>query len=794
MPAQGIVDLGRGGGAFGERLRSLRERAGFTQEELADRAGLTPNAVSALERGTRTHPYPHTVRSLADALGLSSSERADLVGAVPRRGRSQPEGPAAATPSGSVISPADAELDLVVPPTPLFGRDEDIAEVATIVRSGRSRLVTLVGPGGVGKTRLAMAVAQELAGDHPEGIVPVSLAARADADDVLGMIGRALRVAGLEQPDGISLLRQQLGERRLVLILDNFEHLLSAAPEIGRLVAACPHLTVLVTSRAPLRVRGEQEYAVAPLTLPAADVATVEDLTRSASGAFVLHRMQEVSALALTGRDVRALGELCRRLAGLPLAIELATAHLRLLQPEALLERLDRVKASSPRDLPERQRTMRATLDWSYRLLSASQQTLFRLLGVFRGGATLTALEDVAAGSASVDSADVLALLEGLAEHSLVAPRTHPELGQRYDTLEPVAQYARSLLVGDEAVRAARAHAAAFLSLAEQAVAGYEGPDQLRWLDRIEVDEANVLVAIDRSLDLGDGETAGRIVWAMWLYWWLRGKPRVGRKRALRCLDAELSPPVRARVHLTAATTSFAAGEVADSAEHWARGFALATELDDIGIAGAARAGTGLAAMATGDLDQAEEAFRAALPLSERAGDWWMTSLLHVWLGTILLGRDAPGAAIDEIGRGLTVARSRGDRLAIYVALYNLAQAAVALGDSHAARLHLREGIVLSEQNHDSANLAYFLEALAVVESAEQTPARVPVLLGAAQALHESTENKSYGYYQPDESRRKQAEMQARQVLGDDAYAEALARGRGLDMPDIVRFAVDPSA
>lgn len=265
MPAQ----LDTGGDAFGDRLRSLRERAGLTQEELANRAALTPNAVSALERGTRTRPYPHTVRSLADALNLSDSERAALIGAVPKRRnmRSEPEAPQG--PRSDWVNGADAELNLVVPPTPLFGRDGDITTIAQLARSRRSRLLTLTGPGGVGKTRLAMAVCQELVEDYPDGVFPISLAALAEADDVVGTIAHALKLAAPEGAAGISLLTQHLNQRRLLLVLDNFEHLLSAAADVGRLVANCGNLTVLVTSRSPLRVRGEQEYVVDPLTLPA---------------------------------------------------------------------------------------------------------------------------------------------------------------------------------------------------------------------------------------------------------------------------------------------------------------------------------------------------------------------------------------------------------------------------------------------------------------------------------------------------------------------------------------------
>ncbi len=734
------------------------------------------------------------MRSLADALDLSEAERRALINSVPRRRQAgSPPTPADASATSSAER-SRARPGVVVPATPLYGRDGDVAEVVRLARSGSARLITLTGPGGVGKTRLAMAVADEVSRDYSDGVTSIALASLADATQVLATIGRALNTAGSDGPDALELVTEQLGRSRLLLVLDNFEHLLSAAPEVGHLVSSCPNLTVVVTSRSLLRVRGEREFVVSPLTLPTPDVTSAEALAESASGAFVLHRALEVSpSPTFDEDDARALAELCHRMAGLPLAIELATAHLRLLTPPSLLQRLDHLSALGARDLPPRQQTMRATLDWSYRLLSPDQQTLFRLLGVFRGGATLAAVERVA-GALGLPTDEVVGLLELLAEHSLVVARPAGPEDLRYHLLEPVAQYARSLLLGDEALRAVRAHAQVFLDLAERAATGYEGADQVLWLNHIQADEANVLVAIDRSLDGGDPETAGRITWAMWLYWWLRSQPSVGRQRANGCLTAQLSPPVLARVHLAAATMSYAGGDVPASAHHWEEAFRLGTEQQDPEIACAGRAGTGLAALGLGELDRADRCFREALPLGEQAGEKgvWLRSLIHVWLGTIRLLRSDPRGAAPEIERGLELARMRRDRLATYVALYNLAQAAISLGDHAAARAHLSEGITLSQQTHDAANLAYFLEALAVVESAEQAPDRVAVLSGAAQALRGTMEGRIYGYYLPDESLRERAEEQARTVLGDDAYDDAVDVGRGLDLEGSVVFALNP--
>ncbi|MGA8044990.1 MAG: AAA family ATPase, partial [Dermatophilaceae bacterium] len=670
----------------------------------------------------------------------------------------------------------------------LYGRDHDIRAAADLVRAG-AHLITLTGAGGVGKTRLAIALSDELRTDFPGGVIQVSLAPLADASDVMGTIGRALGVVGSDGEDALDAVVAHLAGERTLLVLDNFEHLLSAAADVARLSALCPDLAVLVSSRSPLRVRGEREYAVGPLLLPSPDAQSPDELAAAPAGALALDRALALTTEDLSPADVAALARLCHRLSGLPLAIELATAHLRMLSPTMLLERLDDLWVSAgERDLPERQRTMRTTLDWSLALLSPLEQRLFRMLGVFRAGATLEAVESVVSAVGLAETAEVVGLLGRLVEQSLVVVRTGADGRRRFDQLEPIAQYARSLLIGEEAVSWAEAHAAHYLRLAEQAAVGFEGADQIDWLARTEADEANLLVAVDRAIDTGDAETAGAITWSMWLYWWLRGQSSIGRRRAEQALTLAMPAALEARVHLTGATMSYAGGDAEAAAEHWRAALTLGRAEDDPEVLCKAAAGVGLAALSADDIDGAVAHFREALEHGVRAGESgvWLRSLTHVWLGTVLILQRDYAMAAAEIERGMALARDRGDRLPTYVALHNLSVLAIAQGDHGQAREYLDEGIRLSEETQDKANLAYFLEALAVVESADGRPHQVARLLGAVHGLRQDVGSNVYAYYRPDESLRVEAETAARAALGAERFAAALTEGGSLGLAELL--------
>lgn len=542
------------GADFGARLRRLREAAGLTQEELASRAGLTAKAISALERGERKRPYPHTVRSLADALGLSEEDRASLLAAVPRRGEEGPQIPDASEPA------------LPLPATPLVGRERELGEVASLLRRSETRLLTLTGVGGVGKTRLALEAARGAAGLFPDGVTFVALAPLGDEDLVLSTVVQSLGLRESEGETPRDVLIAYLRERKQLLVLDNVEHVLGAAMEVAALTEACPNLTVLATSRAPLRIRGEQEYPVEPLALPASTRSpAAEEVAGSASGSLFVERARAASPVfEVTEENAGAVAAICWRLAGIPLALELAAARTRFLDPGALLLRLDRaLSASWARDLPERQRTMRATLEWSYDLLEKPQLVLFAELSVFAGGFTLEAAEAV---GASEDGAtdNVLELLWGLAEQSLVIIEQSPEGGARYAMLEPVRQYALEKLEGEaEAGRVRRRHAAFFVDLTERARPHLRAARQVEWLERLEEENGNLRAALSWSLAEGETEIAARMGWALWAFWWIRNRQPEGRLWMERILarKEELPPPLRARTIMAAEAMAYGQGD-----------------------------------------------------------------------------------------------------------------------------------------------------------------------------------------------------------------------------------------
>ncbi|MXG88478.1 BTAD domain-containing putative transcriptional regulator [Nocardioides flavescens] len=765
------------------------------------RESLRGHLMLALYRGGRQSDalaaYDDVREQLSDELGLDPGPQLqelrqrileqDQTLLAPATSAAPPGAPTEPPVESAPAGQGGLRSDFVVPTSRLLGRDREIAYVRSLLEGSTQRLVTLTGTGGVGKTRLAAAISEASVGAYADGVVAVSLAPLTDPDLVLPEVARALGITGGEVVDPAAAVAEHLRSRRVLLVLDNLEHLLPAATSLSRLIASCPDLTVLVTSRTVLRVRGEVQYQVQPLPLPEPEEADPDALAESAAVALFVDRARSVAPeFDLAGLDpdnLAAVGAICRRLAGLPLAIELAAARVRLMPPTTMLARLDDVVAGGgARDLPLRQRTMRAALDWSHDLLDDEAQRLLHRLSVCSGGFTLEAAEAVGGGPG------VLATLESLVEHSLVVTDLDNPTVSRFRMLEPVSQYAALWLEGEERLAARAAHREHFRALAAELEPAYRGPGTFDSLAVAEREHANLVTAIETGLADGDADLAGWLAWDLWLFWWLRGALVEGRRLTSAVLAEDVDDHVRVYMLAVHAAMAFAQGELATAREGWEEGDGLGERIGD-GVGRSHNlAGIGLVALGEGDLDRAVEGLEATIALCEEidlAGAW-MWTLAHTWLGTVRLLQGDLEAAQRCVDRALAAAHGRHDSLATYMAHFTAAQVALARDDAATARDRLEEGVRLSLDTSDLANLAYFLDALALVESRDGAHERVATLRGAAARVREGVSGVVYGYYKVDSAELTAALEHARSELGDAAYAAALARGRAMSVADAV--------
>jgi predicted ATPase len=444
------------------------------------------------------------------------------------------------------------------------GRESESAALIELLRRRDVRLVTLTGAPGTGKTRLALEVARSLAGAYEDGVVLVSLGSLGDARLVMPTVRAALGLGENGQRPAVEVVAEHCFRSRLLLVLDNFEHLLGAGSDLAHLMAACPNLSVLATSRAPLRIRDEYELALAPLELPGTDRDEAADpaaLANVASIQLFVERAQAVEAgFRLTAENAAAIAAICRRLDGLPLALELAAPCLRLLQPHEMLRRLDRrldLLVDGPRDLPERQRTMRAALDWSCELLDEEARALLRRLSVFAGGASLAGMERVCQAAGPL-SDGVLRHLMALVEHGLVQ-RQEAAGELRVTMLESVREYGRGqLAAAGELEATARAHLEHCVDLAELTGSGPGSPGTTSWLDRLRREQDNLWAALGWATECRDAEMGLRLAGALWFFW----DASDHRMEGLRWLDELLASGAPA-LAATRAEALFASGFLA---------------------------------------------------------------------------------------------------------------------------------------------------------------------------------------------------------------------------------------
>ena len=664
----------------------------------------------------------------------------------------------------------EVAVALPLPPNPLVGRERELEQLRTLLARREARLIVLTGAGGSGKTRLALEAARRAAASYANGVVLVELAPVRDPALVVPAIAHALTVAEAPGQDPLEALVAALVSQELLLVVDNVEHVRDAAPDLARLAARSPRLTILVTSRAVLHVSGEHVFPVAPL----AEEDAVELLVQRA-------RLLEPTFTRDAGNE-DDLREICRRVDGLPLAIELAAARVRTLTPRALRARLDSrlgVLTGGPRDLPARQQTLRETVAWSVDLLGERARDVFARLAVFPGGATLEAAEAVC--GADVDTLGAL-----VDDHLVRRVEVHGE--GRFGMLETVREYALQLL-GAERGAVERRFAEHLAALVAEAEPHLTGEQQSHWLGVLDGEHENLGAALAYLAAAGDAESRLRMAAALSRFWYIRGHLTEGRRRLEDALadGGTTDPDLRRRALTAAASLALLQGDYAAAAASAEQALAVARELGTPLYIANALSNLGAIVLAGGDHARAGPLLEEAVSLARDVGDQRIAALALNNLGDLALTVGEYERAEPLFEESLALLEARGDAANVARSLFNLGAVALKLGRLQAADGRFRESLSVAEQVGDTEDIAWCLEGYAAIAAAAGDGERASLLLGAAGALLEGigAEFKPF-----ERALDEQTRAEAIRLVGEEAVAEAVAKGACLPLADAVDAAL----
>jgi predicted ATPase len=688
--------------------------------------------------------------------------------------------PAAERPRAGARGPRPLPADT----TSLVGREQDISEVASLLGPPGARLVTLTGPGGIGKTRLAVAIGERLRDRYAAGAVFVPLAAVTDPGQVLPSIGRAVggEMAGTE---ALEFLVELFGDDPWLLILDNLEQVVEAGGDLDELLARCGGVAILATSRTVLGLRAEREYPVQPLSLPAdADAAPVGELTASPAVALFVDRARAVRpGFALTRGNAAAVVEICRRLEGLPLAIELAAARTRLLDPRALLDRLAEsldALGTGAADLPERQRTLRATVEWSVGLLDDAERSLLEIMAVFVGGWTIEAAAQVA----SLEEDRAIELSEALARHSLIQP-DYAGPAPRSRMLVTVREFvAEQLAARADVTEIERRHAEYYRALAVQADRPLRDAGQNEWLERLAADEGNLAAAIRWYLDHDPKPLPHmfRVLWPFWSMRDLHGEARPWIDQVLPAADS-LEPKVRAELEWSAASIAAEVGDDTAALAARERLEPLLATIDEPFLHAACRLVLAWTSPIIGDFDGALREASASLEEFRGQDEPFSIALAAFTAGSL---ETALGRYDDALGH-LREARDLAERFdSTWLAAGSRVQLGIldiAQGRQEQARAQLDEALDLSVVARSVQFTCQCLAAFARLAIAEGDPERAALLEGAAQGLR-----RRVGLHAWPMLRQSETEVlaQGRQTLGADRFDRTFSAGTALSQQEAV--------
>ncbi|GHO56409.1 LuxR C-terminal-related transcriptional regulator [Ktedonobacter robiniae] len=755
-----------------EREQEILKRlsTGLSDQQIADELFLSPNTIKWYNR------------QIYNKLGVKS--RTQAIACVKDLGLLE---------SRVSTSPHPVSRSNLPPQTLLFiGRSREIAEVKQLL--GTSRLLTLTGTGGTGKTQLALRVAAEEASAYADGVCFVDLTPLSDYTLVTKAIASVLGVVERPMEPLPDTLKRALAQRELLLLIDNFEHVIKAAPLVSKLLAASSRLKILVTSREPLRIAGEQEYLVPPLSLPLAEAPSVESLTKSEAGLLFLRRAQmTLPRFTLSEVTAPVIGRICIRLDGLPLAIELAAARCKLFTPQALLERLEGTRDSSPlrllaggsRDTPPRQRTLRDSIEWSYNLLDEDEKHLLARLAVFRGGCSLEAIEGICGEGLSIDVLDGLA---SLVDKHLVQQKEMPDSEPHFVMLEMIQEYARERLkTSGEEETTRRRHAEYFVELAERAepelrLAGYD-----YWSGRLELDMENIRAALSWSLSSGDVALGIRLAGALCLFWYGDGYHVEGRRWTQQLLERldEVSLVYHPKFLLSAGHLAFLY-DLDAGKPLFRRALEISRDLGDrLQMAWAlALLGYTMLRERSAAMPLVEESLALFRELSHQPG---MAQALNI------MGEIARFSGDDDLARHayeecLAVSQQTGETRRIVFMYNNLTYIALHEGEAGRARDLGRQGLQLARAINNRLQIATDLALLAGAVGTLGQPQQAARLLGAS----ERTLERLGAFHQPNDKREIDGIIAAvRAQLDEETFQATWAQGRELTLEQAVAQALD---
>ena len=677
--------------------------------------------------------------------------------------------------------PALRTVDLDVPPLPqplsgFVGREGETTAVVSLLGEEATRLLTLTGPGGVGKTRLALEVAQHARDRFADGAAIVLLADVSSAESVVSAILAQLRVPEVGARTAMDALRDYLRGRHLLLILDNFEQVVSAAPVIGQLLQDSPRLKVLVTSREMLHLAGEREFAVPPLGLSPSN--NLRAISQSEAVQLFVARAQSVQAdFSLNDDNAWEIAEICRLVDGLPLGIELAAARIRLLTPEAIRDRLLKsldLLAGGPRDIPARQRALHSTIDWSYQLLELPDRYMFERLALFEGGWSIAAVEELLV---SPEIPDPFQSLSSLLDKSLVVRQQH----SRFSMLRSVREFGLQRLSENADLTKLRdIHADFYLRYAEEAARALRTDQQAFWIEGLRSDYANVRASIEWSFQRSRPEYVVRMGWALWVYWWVEGRYDEGRAWMERALAAQLSPEHRGDASGVLGVLSFGNGDLDQASSMFSQGLELCEQTGNDFGSGLTLAMLGVIA-GLSNPEAVREPMNQSLERFVRIGDDWGIGFAHLVLGRVLVAGRQYQEASEVLTNAVDRLRPVGEKTLLSLLMLNLGWASLGMQRLEEAVSILEEALDLIEDVQDRQTAARVLEALAATAGAAGDAERGARLFGAAENARRSI---SADVWVPDRSTHEEIEASLRKSLGAQRFEDMWRDGLMLSVAD----------